>query len=490
MESKNLLGIYFTKDSATVICLNPYAKGDTIPQCFTVVANDPEQPKIQTLAALIEQGCEERKLSFSEVSVAIDCSMFMQHSVHSEFTDNKQISSTIRFDTEEALATDISEITLTFEINSTSRSGSNLTVFTAQKKILSEVLLSLQQHGFDPITIKPDVVCLSKVIFNKIPKDEPLEGTMFGMLSSRSGYLIAPRDRDGSGSWDSSMVRTFLVGPKQNRTDLLSREIMMTTALFGSTAPTNALRIFDSTGVVDLSSLTERTGILSKKIDLFRELDIINAAQEYPVNQVDFAIAYGAALSLLDKEQVINFRDDFSPYQGKKIKTRSALKFTMVSLTVLLVAVGLYFQMHLFSIQRDIKKSRVKFDKNYEIVMERELSDSFSTKTALKRLRTELDTLKKGNEGIITAGTTISSKLTLVLKAFNKCAKKTGLSIKNIKIAEKNISIDGETSSRDNTTELCNVLRDTNLELKSFEFLANQGKSRWIQHYIRAEERN
>ena len=467
MESKNLLGIYLTKDTATVVCLNPNAKSDNIPLCFNVSANDPQQPKIQTLAALIAQGCEERKLLFSEVALAIDCSMFMQHSVHSEFTDNKQISSTIRFDTEEALATDISDITLTFEINSTSQSGSNLTVFTAQKKVLSEILLSLQQHGFDPITIKPDVICLSKLIFNKIPKSESVESTMFAMLSERSGYLITPRDKDGTGSWDSSMVRTFIVGLRQNRTDLLSREIMMTTALFGSTEPTNVLRVFDSAGMVDLPTLTERTGILTKKIDLLEEIDIINAEWDNPVNQIDFAIAYGAALSLLDKEQTINFRDDFSPYQGKKIKTQKALKFTLVSVTVLLIALGLYFQMHLFSVQRDVKKSRAKFDKNYEIVMERELTDSTSTATALKRLRNELKTLQAGSENIITAGTTISSKLTLVLKAFNNCAKQTGLSVKNIKIAEKNISIDGETSSKINTTKFLNVLRDTNLEIKS-----------------------
>ncbi|MEJ2649205.1 MAG: hypothetical protein P8016_12470, partial [Sedimentisphaerales bacterium] len=242
--------------------------------------------------------------------------LFMQHNVHSEFSDNKQIAATIRFDTEEALATDISDMALAFEVNSTGQEGSDLTVFTAQKKILSEVLLSLQQYNFDPITIKPDVSCLAKLISNKIPKSESLEGTMFAMLSDRSGYLIAPRDSNGTGSYDSSAARTFIVGSRQNRTELLSREILMTTALFGSTEPVNALRVFDSAGTVDLMSLTERTGILAKNIELFGEPDSMAAEHENHVNRVDFAIAYGAALSLLDKEQTINFRDDFSPFQG------------------------------------------------------------------------------------------------------------------------------------------------------------------------------
>ena len=467
MESKNLLGIYFTKDSATVLCLASHGKSDNVPDCFTVTATETEQPKIQALAGLISQGCSERKLSFSEVALAIDCSLFMQHNVHSEFSDNKQIAATIRFDTEEALATDISDMALAFEVNSTGQEGSDLTVFTAQKKILSEVLLSLQQYNFDPITIKPDVSCLAKLISNKIPKSESLEGTMFAMLSDRSGYLIAPRDSNGIGSYDSSAARTFIVGSRQNRTELLSREILMTTALFGSTEPVNALRVFDSAGTVDLMSLTERTGILAKNIELFGEPDSMAAEHENHVNRVDFAIAYGAALSLLDKEQTINFRDDFSPFQGKIVKTQKALKFALVSVTILLIAVGLYFQMNLFSVSKNTGKARAKFDVDYELVMERPLSHSDSTKTAINRLNRELATIKNQNAGIITTGTTISSKLTLVFKAFNKCAKQTGLTIDSIKITEKNISLTGETSSGTNTTAFFNVLNDTGLIIKA-----------------------
>jgi cell division protein FtsL len=467
MDSNNLLGLYFAKDTATVVRLASKGKDFEVTDSFTVTANNPEQPKIQALASLIAQTCEEKKLSFSETAVAIDCSLFMQHNVHSEFADRKQINSTIRFDTEESLAADISETALVFGINSTSKEGSNLTVFTAQKKILSEILLSLQQYNFDPITITPDVICLSKLIFNKFPKDETIDGTMFGMLSGRSGYLIAPRNKDGAGLYESSVVRTFLVGPRQNRTELLAREIMITTALFRKDEKINALRIFDSAGTIDYPSITDRTAIFARGIDFFGKPDSVNEENENRVNRIDFAIAYGAALSLHEKEQTINFRDDFSPYQGKKIKTQKALKFAMFSVTILLIAVGLYFQMNLFSINRDIKKSRAKFDRDYEIVMGKQLSKNASTITATKNLNNELNAIKKGFEGIITTGTSVSSKLTLVLKAFNKCAKQTDLKVKVINITEKNISITGDTMNRANTTTFFNVLKETGLDIKS-----------------------
>ncbi len=464
----NLLGIYFTKDTATAVCLDPQAKGDNIPVCFTVTAKDPQQPKIPALASLLAQGCSERKMSFSEVAVAIDCSLYMQNSVHSEFSDPKQIASTVRFDTEETLATDISETALAFEVDSTGQAGSDLTVFTAQKKILSEILLSLQQYNFDPITIKPDVICLSELILNKIAKSEPLKGCLFALLSGRSGYLIAPRDRDNSGSYNSSAVRTFLVGPKQNRTELLAREILVTTALLKGDNKINSLRVFDSAGAVDVNFITERTGILARRLDLFPETDTSTDDVENKANRIDCAIAYGAALSLQETGQTVNFRDDFSPFQGKKIKTQKAFKFAMVSVTILLIAVGLYFQLNLFSVSRDIKKSEEKFSKNYEIVMNKKLANPAATKVAITKLRSELNQIKKGSEGIITEGTSVSSKLSLVLKAFGKCAKQTGLRINTIKITENNISITGDTLNRNNTTTLLSALRETGLDVKSF----------------------
>lgn len=460
----NLLGIYFTKDTATALCLDPQAKGDNIPVCFTVTANDPEQPKIQTLASLLAQGCTEKKLSFSMVAVAIDCSLYMQHGVHSEFSDLRQIASTVRFDTEEMLATDISETALAFEIDSTGQTGSELTVFTAQKKILSEILLSLQQFNFDPITIKPDVNCLTKLIFNKIAKSEPMKGFLLAMLSGRSGYLIAPREPNDAASFNTSTVRTFLVGPKQNRTDLLAREILVTTALLKGDDKITSLRVFDSAETVDTGSITERTGILARRLDLFPEINYSTAEGENKVNRIDFAIAYGAALSLLETEQTVNFRDDFSPFQGKKIKTRKALKFAMVSVTILLIAVGLYFQLNLFSVSRYDKQAKEKFSKNYEIVMNKKLPNNTTIKTALKSLRGELNLIKNKSLDITTAEGSVSSRLTLVLKAVNKCAKETGLKIDVISVTENNISINCSTSDRAGTTKFSSALRETGFE--------------------------
>jgi len=385
--------------------------------------------------------------------------------VHSEFNDPKQIAATIRFDTEEALATDITNVALAFEITSADQAGSELTVFTAQRKILSEVLLSLQQHNLDPVTIEPDINCLSRFICRKAPSAQSQQpGTLFGILSRRNGYLIIPPGTTGAGSQKASATRTFLVGPTQDRGALLTREVLVTTALFGSGEPINRLKFFDSAGTVNHQQLSEKLSIKADEVD---QLAAVTESQT-PANcadAVDFAIAYGAALAHSEKGRCVNFRDDFSPFQGKKIKLQKALKIAAISVTVLLIAVGLYFQTQLFIINKYRNTLNAKFAKDYsDVMLGQKLPDINS---AVRKLGSELRRIRDAKKGLITikGEKSISSKLTMVLTAFNKCAAQTNLNIKSVNITAKNVTITGDASSRQNTLKFFETLRNNSLEV-------------------------
>ena len=141
MDGQNYLGIYISKNSATVVSLGSGGKETKILGCFSVSVEETEDSNIaqniSSLASHIAQSCGEKGLVFSEVTVALESRMFMQQNVHSEFTDAKQISATVRFDTEEAVATDISEVALAYKTNTREQSGSDLTVFTAMTDAVS-----------------------------------------------------------------------------------------------------------------------------------------------------------------------------------------------------------------------------------------------------------------------------------------------------------------------------------------------------------------
>jgi len=457
VEPQNRLGIYLSKNTATVVCLGLEGGDYKVFDCFSVSAEQRQERKLEALAGLVAKRCAEKELHFSEVAVALDCAMFTQHNVHSEFNDPKQIAATVRFDTEEALAMDISDVAIAFKTTSSNQTGSQLVVFTAQRKILSDLLVALQRNNIDPATVEPDVNCLSRFVQQNILSPEDSH-PLFCMLSRRSGYFIA-----FAKSKETLAVRTFLINAAQDRTELLAAETPVTMALVGTDEPIDCLKVFDSAGSVNYRQLSEKLGIEAASVDLTASAGAGPQTLSDCDDAVDFAIAYGAALAHLEKEKNINFRSDFMPYQGKKIRLQKALKFAGISVTVLMLAVGLYAQAKLLQKNNYRARLQEKFEKQYSAVM---FGKKMPAKLdPVKKLKGELRRIKdvKSGQLSITGEESISTKLTLVFEAFNKCAKQTNLNIDSISITSKSITITGNTSNRKNTLVLRKELEKTKL---------------------------
>ena len=459
MEGQNYLGIYLGKDAATVVCLGSKGKDRNVAACFTVSVEAAEGQNYRELARLIAEGCAERKLNFSEIGVALDCAMFMQHSVHSKFSDPKRITQTIRFDAEEALAMDITDLAVAFRIASSDQTGSKLLVYTAKRKILSDILFSLQSNNIDPVTLEPDVCCLSRFILQNLPL--PVDSRpLFCVLSGSSGYFVAFAE-----SQEVVAIRTFLVNPTQDRNELLAREVPITAALVGLDKPVNTIKVFDPTGSVDCHRLGERLGIETDSVDL---VAAVSAGEPAPTNYADsvgLVLAYGAALSHLEKARSVNFRSDFMPYQGRKVHLQKAIKFSSISLVALMLALGMYFQSQLYHKNKYRSQLSKKFEKEYSAVMFGEKPPT--NLNPINKLGGEIRRIESVKKGLlsVTGEESISAKLTLVLEAFNQCAAKTNLNIDSISITAKTISITGDTSSRKNTLEFFEAVKKSGLEI-------------------------
>ncbi len=473
MQGQNYLGIYLSKDRATVLCLGSQAQDVKLLGCFSVSLEEPEQANPQALAGLIARGCAERQLQFSEAVVALDCAMFMQHKLHSDFSDQKQIAATIRFDTEEALATDISEVAIAFEIAASDQTGSSLNVFTAQRRILSDVLVGLQANNIDPISIEPDVNCLSRFVRRNISGAVSQQGekTFYVMLSGRNGYFIL-----FSAARKQLAARTFLLGSRQDRTELLAREVPLTIGLVGGDGPIEHLRVFDSTDLVDCRQLGEKLGLQTDGLDLVEAAGADADSLSDCDDLVDFAICYGAALGCLEKQPSLNFRNDFLPYQGKKLRLEKTIKQLSVSAAIVILMIGVYFQSQLLQKNSDINRLNEKLAKQYSVVM---LGKKVPAKTSVsKKLAGELRRIRavKSGQLSITGEESTSAKLTLVLEAFNKCAAQTDLKIETISITSRNISIVGNTSNRNNTLKLFEALKSVNLDVQQQRLDSKAGR--------------
>jgi hypothetical protein len=478
VQIANYLGIYLAKDHATVVCLAAQGRERNMVGCFSVSAEKPEEPSFQDIARRIAAVCAERQIKFVEASVALDCAMFMQHSIHSEFSDPRKIAQTVRFDTEEALGTDATDVAISFRINSAEKAGAELSAFTAKKTLLSDLLGALQSNNLDPVSVEPDVNCLARFVCQNVslaPNAHPL----FVFLSRRNGYFVSPAASpwQGISPTPATSLRTFLLSASQNRTNALTKQVSMTTALLQSAAAVNQLEILDAADSINYDEIGEKLSIAANRIDL------TGMAKVPPENLADcpdtaeFAIAYGAALVHLDLPASTNFRSDFMPYQGRRMRLQKTLKFSSVAAVVLMFALGLYGLMQAIQINRYRTQLRAKYSKEYSAVMFGEKVQG-KLKNSTDKLARALRRVKEAQKGFsLTGEQAVSAKLALVLQAFNKCAAVTGLNVESVAITDKAITISGESPSPENSLRVFDALRQAGFNILQQRISTDAGKS-------------
>ncbi|MGA2171587.1 MAG: hypothetical protein ABSG82_01060 [Sedimentisphaerales bacterium] len=465
------------KDHATVVCLDIEGAGRRLVGCFGVSFEETEKPNLQMLAGRIAALCAERQFKFSEAAVALDCAMFMQHSVHSEFADFKKITQTVRFDTEEALGTDATDVAIAFKVDSSDKTGSNLSVFTATKQLLGELLSALQSNNIDPVSVEPDVSCLARFLCQNVslPADA---SPLFAFLSRRNGYFLTPL----STPWQAVLptppvaVRTFLLSA-QNRTELLARQVAMTVALLHLASPVNRLDVFDAADSVRCDDIAKKLTIQTERVDIGTSAGLSAENLADCPDLVGFAIAYGAAIVYLDLPRIANWRSDFMPYQGRKLRLQKTMKFLGAAAVVLMLAVGLYGLMQAIQVNKYRVRLREKFTKEYSAVMfGQQMPDK--SKEAVRKLSAALRRIKDAQKGFsITGEDAIAGKLAMVLQAFNKCAAATGLNIDSVAISDKSITISGATSGPDNTLKVFDALKQTGLNVLQQRISSEGGRS-------------
>ncbi len=479
MQPSSFLGMYISKDHATVVCLGIQGRERKVTGCFSVSLEAGEQSGPDVLCRRIAAACAERKLEFAEMGVALDSSMFMQHSVHSEFSDVRKITQTIRFDTEEALGTDVADVAIAFKIDSTDDTGSNLSVFTVQKQMLTELLVALQANNLDPVSVEPDVNCLTRFVCQNIAL--PLDTRpLFAFLSRRSGYFLAFVSSPWQGvlPTPSAMMRTFLLGAAQDRNELLPRQVSMTTALLQNAEPINCLAVFDVENSVDCDDIARKLTIQTERVDIFGSVKLPGETLVECPDPVEFAVAYGAAMAHLDELQHANWRSDFMPYQGRKMRLQKTLRFFSAAAVVLMLALGLYGFMQALQFKKYRARLREKFAKEYSSVMFGQDIPGKS-REAVTRLTTAMRRIRDAQKEslTLTAEEAVAGKLALVLQAFNKCAASTRLSIDSVSITDKTITISGDTSSPESTLKVFDAFRQTGLNVLQQRISSDGGRS-------------
>jgi len=451
VQNEGYLGIHLSRYAATLAYTESARTSAKPADCLNISLDEQQIEQgagFIELANQIAQICSQKQWQLSQVAVALDCSVYMQHEIKSSFTDTKQIANTIHFDTEEAVAADISDIALAFSIKSTNENGSKLRVFTVEKKILAELIKALAANNLDPAIIEPDVCCLSSYVEQAL---ENKNNTLVAALSKSNVYLIGPF---GAEQKTPFIQRTFLIGKEQNRNKLLIQHLPMTLAQAGPQQQIEQISLFDSSGLSQAEQLVHNIAVKIEPL----ELDATDDCED----PVSCAAAAGAVMTISNQKTAVNFRNDYMPYLGRKRRIEKTLKILGISACIILIALGLNLHLKMIKKHQPVKQLHKKLAEDYQVVMlDRKMpSKSSEAMRKLKREHIRIQNLKKGLLGD-GSQKSVSAKLTALLAAFNKVAKPTDLNIEKITVTEKKISIKGDTSSQSSTLKLLKEIKKT-----------------------------
>jgi len=451
MKTHNTLGIYIATNRATAVCVAFKGHNRVKVDSFSVQIDSSCQEPFKELAARIAAWCSQKKLGFSGVMVALDCALYMQHKVHSEFTNIKQLAATVRYDTEEVLATDISGMALSFQVASTGQDGSNLNVFTARSQVLEPLILALQCHDMDPVAIEPDAVSLARFMHwadsaGHVRRSGPAlavvvgEGSCYHLVYQQGGRVLP--------------VRAFPVG-KDKAASVINQTF---TTIAAIEQPVEQIEFYDPVADVTSEGLAER---LKMQVNAGKWFDAL-ATDSDRSQVVAEAMAFGVALARDDRVHTTNFRNDFMPYQGKRLRLEKAARWASISLTILMISIGMHVQMRLVQANKDTRRLKDRVAKDYAAVMGgRPLP---ADKSPVEELRREIRRIKAIRSGELSLQESVLARLTLLLKALNSYGK-PGLQIDSVEITTSTIRLDGSTPSRLETQAFFKALRDGRLQV-------------------------
>lgn len=447
MNENGSLGLFLSRNKAVAV----WVSSGSEPAVLHTMNITPAEDETATIALQAARVVARAGFEFDEAFVAIDCGYYTQYKLRSEFSDYSQVESTIKFDAEEAAATDAMNLAVAFDITGKNQIGSEVTVYTADRQLLTDILLDVQEGTLDPSLIEPDGVCLARALSHD-PRMAGRTDTVFVILSSSNCYMIRPQ------ADFAPTVRTFLIGAGQNVTNILSREIMLAA---GSADPEQSIKsvvMMGSTDTIDKVLLAQRSG-LEVVIEQPDKEMTRTAAVEDGIACHELMIAYGAAMAANTRGHKTDFRRDFMPYQGRRKVLEGSLRLIGISLTVLLVTVAVFFQLKAFRMNRETGKLQTKLLSEYKAVTygkspPRGMSIASSLNRELSRARQMEAGMGSGDDKSVPA------KLTFFLDAVNKTPKNVDVNIRQVTVTERSMKVVGDTNSRSATESLFNQVKN------------------------------
>lgn len=468
MEHIDCLGLYIYQERAVGVLLSPHGGTYKLAGEFVLpTPADTDEPPLP-LAERISRALAEKNLRFEQLCVALDAAEYTHQVVHSEFSEVRQIAQTIRFDTEEAIATDISEMAIAFTVTELGERGSDVSVFTTSRSRISVTLNDLQSRKLDPAIMEPDIACLGRYLEEMFGIDDETQ-TLYVVLGEHACYML-----NASGTKTSPRVRSFLIRPDQDINAVLRKQIPMTLAAMNTPGGVTKIVLAGETDKVNRTALKEQILMEIDTLDLDKSKSLEREAGAQGIRSFERAIACGAALAEITLRRRTDFRRDFAPFLGKRKIMQKLGVVISASITIALIAVAAFYQFKAFKEKSYVRRLEEKMRTQYKQIM---MGQVYRTTYGRmdQRLGNEVRKLENIHKGLLGDDSSVTAQLTYVLETINRLPTALDLEVEEISLSPQRMSLRGTTASRNQTLDFFKEIdKHPNLK-RSNEFLKEAG---------------
>lgn len=439
MESKFVIGIAVGRQEAEVVVLDISKPEPQATDRFRV-SPEPDASELLSLGSAVARAVRAKTLLYEEAVVSLRSDYFAQYPLRSAFSEPRQIDHTIKYDAEEAAATDASSLAVAYEVVRVRPDGADVMVYAADRQTLTDLLLDLQGEGLDPVMMEPEAVSLARALEQVSPSFRET-GTLFVWLCGEQCLLLKNANKGRA-----VYFRRVLLAGKDDLADSLARQIQLTLAGWACGDPIETIVLAGETERI-------RPEVLSQKLSHPVKTETLRWPGEQSADPVLAAAAWGAALSSIHRGRRADFRRDFLPYQGRRKMLQKSLRTLSISLTVIFAAVGLYFQMKSLRLQTYMARLDEKVAAEYKGCMYGQKPPS--NQPILTRLRNVLRQVRQRQEGFGGGDEgSVPARLTFLMEALNKTPSSVDMQIQQISITERTIRLIGDTDGRRSTLQL------------------------------------
>ena len=330
MAHKACLGLHAGESGYTAVLVE-LPEGRLAPFTVTPVDNVEDAGP---LAMLLGEEARRRWAKLPPVALALGARCYQSQYHQTEFTDERQIRSTLKYDVEEEFSLDAEAGAVCYQRLSASAGPARLLVHAARRERLVEILDALENAGVDPLAALPDLAAW-EIYLRRLAGITPGQTTVVVGRTSGALYLIFL-----DAQLNTIQARSVLVSPAEADT-VLQLELRRSLPLLGpENRPQRLYYHAHQISAALVSALARAEGL---------------SPQPLPQDEIEVAFAAGAARAWLEEAPVADFRDDDLPsrtLQQVHQKHRWGLSAALSLLLVCLISLLLIYQRQYHKIEK------------------------------------------------------------------------------------------------------------------------------------------